>query len=741
MMSTITLYYNSLLNKDKNFILDDGNNHRRVEQYLATLTKDTINNFQYVKQALSITIKINMEQTRLMMGNNAYDLNYVKIQNGNENPCYYFIINKNWLSQNTIELVLSMDTLNSFTFNSDYTINTKTFVKREHKNRFSEEMTILTRNCVFKLIDLKSEEISVPLYRNENDDKVLNDGLGEIGLSWALYYANSSNQQNAPIDCFLVPESPINVKYQTSNGEIVVGDIPSGSYLMFFADYNYSDISIDVGGVIYTPETQIGEPWQIVVDYCKVIAILNDNGTLKVYNCRFNKGYVREVSLISSNPNYIRIQNSPNSVRCYQTSSLPTTDQVFNNEMYVYSYANKTLTFGTLSTGVVYGANSIDKTLSTNIKIINLPYSPTETSLYNGEFTIDSCWKYDSTHKRLKLNDFSKRFVSEINTNVLDIYNKIYQETYDWSGKRNGLAKRFIKDPKLLHSDFYRPKFVYDSFTKTFPLEQLNISKNIMTTRKQRYMTFKFVMSRNIVSKFLFEFDYIWNNTNEDYPNVVAVARNNEEVLYNSQYLDYIRTGYNYDLKAKERQEVTAGVGIGLNALALAASIGVSFIPGGQAIGVGSAIASGIGLVSQLVSYAKNTAQAEENIQRKLQESQRQSISVLNADDYDLLYEYSLNKAKMCYYSVSSSMEKILDDLFYYGGYVCNEQKVPNINTRYWFNYLQAILILNDSNNLTEEIKNDIKEKFDNGVTFLHYRNNKFDFAQEMENFEIYLIQ
>ena len=86
-------------------------------------------------------------------------------------------------------------------------------------------------------------------------------------------------------------------------------------------------------------------------------------------------------------------------------------------------------------------------------------------------------------------------------------------------------------------------------------------------------------------------------------------------------------------------------------------------------------------------------------------------------------------------------MEKILDDLFYYGGYVCNEQKVPNINTRYWFNYLQAILILNDSNNLTEEIKNDIKEKFDNGVTFLHYRNNKFDFAQEMENFEIYLIQ
>ena len=362
-------------------------------------------------------------------------------------------------------------------------------------------------------------------------------------------------------------------------------------------------------------------------------------------------------------------------------------------------------------------------------------------SLYNGVYTIDSCWKYSGVDRSIKLQDFNKKFVHEVNTNVLDIYSNIYTETYDWATKRDGLAKRFIKDPKLLHSDFYRPKFVYDSFTKVFPLEQLDISKNIMTTRRLRYMPFKFVMSRNIVSKFLFEFDYIWKYANEDYPNVVAISRNNEEVLYNSQYLDYIRTGYNYDLKAKERQEVASGIGIGLNVAGLIASIGLSFVPGAQAIGVGSAVASGIGLVSQLVGYAKNTAQSEENIQRKLQETQRQSISVMNADDYDLLYEYSLNKAKMCYYSVSSQMQDILDDLFYYGGYVCNEQKVPQVNTRYWFNFVQATLILNDTNNLTEEIENDIKAKFEDGVTFLHYRHSKFDFAQEMENFETYLIQ
>ena len=85
-------------------------------------------------------------------------------------------------------------------------------------------------------------------------------------------------------------------------------------------------------------------------------------------------------------------------------------------------------------------------------------------------------------------------------------------------------------------------------------------------------------------------------------------------------------------------------------------------------------------------------------------------------------------------------MESILDDLFYYGGYISNEQKIPNVKSRYWFNYLQASLVIEETNNLTEEIENDIKEKFENDVTFLHYRQNKFDFKQEMENIEKKLV-
>ena len=113
-----------------------------------------------------------------------------------------------------------------------------------------------------------------------------------------------------------------------------------------------------------------------------------------------------------------------------------------------------------------------------------------------------------------------------------------------------------------------------------------------------------------------------------------------------------------------------------------------------------------------------------------------QSISVLNADDYDLLYAYTENKAKWCIYQVSPNMQKVLDDLFFYCGYIINEQGKPDVNTRRSFNFVQASLVINHTNNLTMEIQEDIQEKFNQGVTFLHYSFNKFDFAQNKENIE-----
>ena len=846
MKSTITLYYKSLVNAEKNFVLDNGTSTSTIETYLATLTKETIADFQYIKHKLSLSIKINKDQTNLEMVDSK-DLNYCKIQNGNEKNYYYFIINKKWTAKDTIELVLTMDTLNTFRFNVDYVVNKRTLVKRMHKDRFNriissldKDVTVLSLhsdaltgetlvaeriqfvalhsdpsiyyfyNVTFKLevisetpyakichltlenlqkdlldfltyhetnsnlyitemlfknehyyyfnnayiidfnkiykpvvkIDFKSEDIMSPVYKvAEQDLREKNKPL----IEWSLLYKNSSNQASAPVDCFLLADTPstITIVQPSTDGILNSSNVPNGKWLIFYYTYPDGGLTFKYGSNTYTLSQYnvYGE------EGVYIVAITNDNGTLKMRIGTFRDGYYltygqwQEVYSGSS----IKILNAIQQVHAYQR------DTLFNgadaNEVRdvinIYSkpeFATTTIQLGSvIVNAVIEGKSTIDKTLSENIKLINLPYCPTPYEIdINGKYTFATCWLYNSTDHKMKLVDFNRRFVNNIQTAIENPIN-IFRVDYVVNPTEN----RKIKDTKLYHSDYYRPKFVYDSFSKIFPLEQIDYN-GTLAQYDSRYIDevlpfdFDFVMSRNIVSKFLFKFKFVYSHSSEDYPNVLAVARNNEEVLYSSQYLDYLRTGYNFDLKAKERQETASATGIGLSVLGLVAT-GVIGAVTGNPIAIGGAVASGISLANSLVNLSKTTAQNEDNIQRKLAETQRQAISVLNADDYDLLYEYTNNIPKLCLYTISSNMEKVLDDLFYYVGYIVNEQMIPNVYSRYWFNFVQASLIINDSANLTTEIEDDIKEKFELGVTFLHYH-NAFDFAQVKENWEISLV-
>ena len=813
MNSTIILYYNSLIEKDKNFILDhwvssSQRNPNAILLYLNTLEKDTIDNFQYVKQALSVTIKLDMSQTSLNMGSNdgVKDLNYVSIQNGNEKVYYYFVISKNWKSANTIELVLSMDTLNTFMYDADYEISPKTLIKRMHRDRFkymvrshridfegtsgesivleftntdfvhssiksmsyTSEYSItggtlstftsnykkyirftgtLTHtgpqwvwityyvNALETIIDLKSEEINVPVYKRQ-DEQIIYEKDGYSKIDWSLYYKTANNQETTPVDCYLVPSEPMSFYYQQASGEFNTGNIPSNKYLLFFVAYNDPPITFDIDGVTYTPSRSY-ESYYSVTSF-RAIALFNDSGTIKVYEGSFNnyQGPRGGWHLISTHPNSIKVINSPEKVYSNEVASLPNPSTIYNNQIYMNIYAQHETEMGALIETTIYGNNEIDKTLSTNIKIINIPYSPTPFEIdENNIFTFDACWEYNSGDGKLKLIDFNNRFKNEVETAIaspLEVFSyNLYQHINLWED-----VSRTIADPKLMHSDYYRPKFVYDSFSKIFPLEQINYEKS----SKDINLKFDFIMSRNIVSKFLFMFNqFKYKYAKEDYENIVAVSRNNEEVLYNSQYLDYIRTGYNYDLKAKERTEVASGIGIGLNVAGLIASIGIG-IATQNPLAIAGVVGTSLGLAGQLVNYAKTTAQNEENIQKKLQETQMQAVSVMNADDYDLLYAYSQNKAKWCIYECSERMQEVLDDLFFYCGYVVNEQGKPNIHTRRSFNFVQASLVVNQTTNLTLEIQEDIQEKFEQGVTFLHYSFNKFDFNQDKENIELAVL-
>ena len=136
-MNIWKLYANSKILPEKNFKVDS------LESYLATLTKLEITGDtektapQYIKHDLNLFVKINKNQEVLNYFDSDNNYNYMSIQNTDDTyPVYYFIIKKEWVSKNTLGLVLVMDTVNTFTTErSSFTISDRTLVNREHKDR------------------------------------------------------------------------------------------------------------------------------------------------------------------------------------------------------------------------------------------------------------------------------------------------------------------------------------------------------------------------------------------------------------------------------------------------------------------------------------------------------------------------------------------------------------------------------------------------------------------------------
>ena len=823
MNSTVTLYKNSKLLPDKNIALiwtTGGTTFKGIEVYLGTLTSTAITDFQYVKHALSLSIRVNLSQSNLSMGYGAEDLNYCKIQNGEENPLYYFIVGKKWKGERTVELSLALDTLNSFLWDDDYQISNKSLVYREHKDRIASAGTsghlwigpldfvendaswsyfytdmffqagvvgeitnytmgiyhgvpdsafttssitkttqdgipgvLLTgthtaggtirfridvQRVAYRVIHKPSEDIQAP--KRKVDAETLLEGYG---FSWNLLYRNKDipddhNVYENPVDCFLIPDAALTIKVPITNGIIDSDSISSGEYMFFFHDYGPA--TIEFNGVRYTPKKQ-GSPTSQQVAY----AIHNNAGTFELYSLSCNVysddtssfGWWQKIADASDPIELV----SPNPAHVLKLSYLPSIGQMNSLHIWNASNATTTLSLGTDGLQTVLPLSSVDRTDPRNIKLLKLPYSPSDISVdSSGVVTLSPEWEFDSIANLIKLADFDQRFVHDV---------KPLTEKSIITPMLVGLTGQYLVqdrskefESKLLHSDFYVPRFVYDSFSKDFHLERIDGERLSKWYIPDSSFEFTFVTSRNVVSKFLFDFPQYsasYVEETQDFNHIVCVARNNEEVLFNSQYLNYLRTGYNYDLKTKERTELAAGVGIGLNVAGLAASIGLSFVPGAQGIGIASAVASGIGLAGQLVNYAKTTAQNDQNIAQKLQEAQMQGVAVQNADDVDLLEYYCDNKAILMEYKVSDEMEDALFNLFHYCGYKVNKQEKPDITTRYWWNFLQADLVFVDTKNLNSDMEEDIKTKFKDGVTFLHFH-GWYSFDQTNENWETAIV-
>lgn len=787
MTSTIKIYEYFPLDPNKLMILDD------IDDFMSARTPLYVyDKFQYVRQGLKISIKIPVSQIDLDF--NLEQRNYCSIQNGTDKICYYFIMNMRQVSPNTIQLDLEMDTINTFRYGTDFRVTHKTLVNREHKNRFTKiaahtrnydlavsgsteaigggfygcteiitlddligmpTPTFISQNTginllnwsfdsdtgtftltwrsgntqtdfsgivkfnfpipdkYYRKIDIAEEGVTPVLYGKDLDV------LDPDGIDWHLLYTGST-----AVTAYAAPSGGVDVL--TAGSKTINGtDLTTGVYyyILFDKRDNYAPVEITMNG-------QKGHTGRNA-NYLYMFVYYRSGTDVVVTQLKFandySGGYKNAVASGTKTA-------ASFSISCVNDLiPITTSSAALNNYSQILAATPATISITGFASRTLYDYTSIDRTDDKHIKLLLLPYKPFEEV----DGVVDSNWGYDSTTHFLQLKNLTAPLNSTIYT---DVRSPMKNLEVDLSDIDITDEPNDEYESKLYHSDYWQLKFVYDSFSFIFALERVDIPS--YAALYENKFTFIFSCTNTINSRFLFTFpSYVITDKNlEDYGNILYVNRNNEEILYNSAYMSYIKNGYNYDVKTKERDDLTRWVGVGLSAVGAVASFASSVYTGG--FGIAGGITLTTTTMAQLVNATNTTAKSEAALNQKMLQLRQQKASIANADSVDLMQQYTGNKAKLMLYRVSDRMWKTLWDLFFYTGYIDGTRHIPDVTSRLRFNFLSAELDIEEdtANIIPADIMGDIKIKYSAGVTFIHHYNNEWDWEQLYENYETYLF-
>ena len=128
------------------------------------------------------------------------------------------------------------------------------------------------------------------------------------------------------------------------------------------------------------------------------------------------------------------------------------------------------------------------------------------------------------------------------------------------------------------------------------------------------------------------------------------------------------------------------------------------------------------GAISTFASNAYTQASNERSMQSKLASLAAQSSGVAGSDDVDLLSYYNENRLQIIKYKTEELQQQALYNLFFYCGYKRDQMKIPNTNSRYWFNFVQCKPVFTEEGITPyNDYIADVKSRYESGVTIYHH--------------------
>ena len=780
--SLITLYKTGI-KKELNCYVDD------LSTYLGSLTPIHSSPFtcQYIKHDLKLRVKLALgEGNQVMSG-----INYCKIQNFDnseapEQPMYYFIDDAKVVSQNTLELNLTLDTVNSLGQQVNDAGKPSNFLKtthieREHEDRFKKPLNWNPANggYLYRKIDKESEGTS-PMQIRTGNLKLAQTGSD---YDWFLIYRKSADTANYAVRVDLCASTSIRVGVGSSGASktFTRTDFDQGKYYYFLdidnANGVFNNITINSNINKCTGTTYFSNVYSMTSAENRSIrawVFLNDGTDLK-YTCIYDNPF-----LIA---NGTSSQSAPKLTYCGNQNSITTGQIITYAGLKWTTISNATCTQGNFfrvsnvdytetihcsegikalvsqQAGIYVGSATsqmlntdadIDRTDSTLIKIIKLPYCPIEFTKTGTTYDFGANWVYNLGYMRFQGNSLP----SLINTECTSFNLGETRRYFAANSVGYNKAKDIGLESKLYHSDFYTAKMVYDSFSLPIKLENISPYDNATTTT----VNVDFKPTGTINSKFAFKINPASSFGSladvEDYGKFLVCTRNNEETILNDEYINYIKYGIDYDKKqnaiaAENAQRQATWTTVGSTAGTLASLLALIF--GGPAtkvagaIGLGTSVIGGISSTTNAWANYNNLVESQNNaMAQKLAQLQNQAASVSGTDDVDLMSYYSDNRLHLMRYELNDQLKTALVKALDLTGYSHSVYDTPKVNTRIWYNYIKCTPVLKE-NDYRQDWKDDLISRYSQGITVLHHNKinnvNTWDFDQQYENYETWIVE
>lgn len=534
-----------------NFYIED------IESYLRTLPASAKryewNNLNYLKLGMNLTIKLPLNQVYQIENS----CNYAIIEQDN-NTYYYFVVDAKWIAKKTVQLVLTLDTVQTFFTKLKW--SDKTQITRETQDRLVK----LNSNYYLRKIDKYNEGFNPAKVNKVNQMQI----KSAIGDKWYLVYMSNpaTTPDNTGNPMFMGLLSNISLKIANAGTGTADVEIPfSDGYIYFITTSGLGE-----GGYMRVGDktSQLNHTYNNTIS--RVVAVRKESSTSLEIKTMFYTGDTYPYSFSSgtwvSSPstgdltkaiihNARVIHKVPDTDYNRGITGLDKIDSLPAVEVNAGSYPElKTTAY-----------ENFDNSNSRLSKIIELPYAPvTVTKNTDGTYNFYGCtFNYGYNIMQVNISNLSA-FIKEDK--------RIQDLLYVTINNPTATDKPNIDlESKLYSSEFYDYAYYYDTDKQPIRLE--DISTNMLNCSIN--ISYNTTSTMNSDKQFYFNVNNGTYNEMQPYEMYLNCARSTEKMILNDNYAEYIKNGYNYDLWNQKRQEKIATINAVISGIQAAVGIGL----------------------------------------------------------------------------------------------------------------------------------------------------------------------